>query len=129
VASGRRDLGSAAGSITTGLKHVEAEPGKWATPLHCHSVEEEVFVVLGGDGVLALDDEEVPVRQGTVVVRPPATGIAHAFRAGDRGLTFLAYGPREPSDMCYYPRSNKISFRGLGVVAQVERLDYWDGEE
>jgi hypothetical protein len=31
--------------------------------------------------------------------------------------------------MCYYPRSNKISFRGLGVVAQVERLDYWDGEE
>jgi hypothetical protein len=31
--------------------------------------------------------------------------------------------------MCFYPRSNKISFRGLGVIARVERLEYWDGED
>ena len=44
-------------------------------------------------------------------------------------LAFLAYGTREPDDMCYYPHSNKISFRGLGVVGRIERLDYWDGED
>jgi uncharacterized cupin superfamily protein len=130
VASTRRNLGEAAGSVLTGLKHVEVAPGKDATPLHCHSQEEEIFVVLDGDGVLVLDGEgETPVRAGHVVSRPAGTGVAHQFRAGESGLTFLAYGPREPGDMCYYPRSNKISFRGLGVIGRLERVDYWDGED
>jgi uncharacterized cupin superfamily protein len=125
----RRDLGHAAGSGITGLKHVSVAPSKWATPLHCHSHEEELFVVLAGDGTLQLGDEEIPVRPGSVIARPPGTGIAHAFRAGDGRLEFLAYGTRHPADACYYPHSNKISFRGLGVIARLERLDYWDGEE
>ena len=125
----RRDLGRAAGSVITGLKHVEVAPGMGATPLHCHSQEEEIFVVLDGDGVLELDGQgETAVRAGHVVARPAGTGVAHQFRAGDSGLTFLAYGTREPGDMCYYPRSNKISFRGLDVIGRLERLDYWDGE-
>ena len=129
VESARRNLGEAAGSRATGLKHVWAAPVKQATPLHCHSVEEELFVVLDGDGTLLLGDEEVPVRAGHIVARPPGTGVAHAFRAGKEGLEFLAYGTRHPGDACYYPRSNKISFRGLGVIARLERLNYWDGEE
>jgi uncharacterized cupin superfamily protein len=68
------------------------------------------------------------VRRGSVVARPPGTGVAHAFRAGPRGMSLLAYGTREPADIAYYPRSNKLSFRGLGVIGRIERLDYWDGE-
>jgi hypothetical protein len=30
--------------------------------------------------------------------------------------------------MCYYPRSNKISFGFANLIARVEKLDYWDGE-
>jgi hypothetical protein len=30
--------------------------------------------------------------------------------------------------MVYYPRSKKVSWRGLGVIARVEPLTYWDGE-
>lgn len=126
----RRNLGHAAGSLTTGLQHVEVSPGKESAPLHCHSLEEELFVMLEGDGVLVLDDrEEIPVRGGQVVARPAGTGVAHTFRAGQAGLTYLAYGTREPGDVCYYPRSNKISFRGVGVIGRLERLDYWDGED
>jgi uncharacterized cupin superfamily protein len=129
VESVRRDLGRAAGSQATGLKHVTVAPGRQASPLHCHSLEEELFVILGGDGTLVLGDEELAVRPGHVVARPPGTGIAHAFRAGQTVLEFLAYGTRHPGDMCYYPRSDKIAFRGLGVIGRVERLNYWDGEE
>ena len=129
VSAHRRDLGRAVGSVATGLKHVEVEPDQWGAPLHCHSMEEELFVVLDGEGVLVLGDQEVPVRPGSVVARPPATRVAHAFRAGQGGLTYLAYGTREPGDMCFYPRSNKIAFGGLGVIGRMERLDYWDGEE
>ncbi len=125
----RRDLGKAVGSRSTGLKHVSVAPSRYAAPAHCHTLEEELFVVLGGEGTLLLGDEELGVAAGHVVARPPATGVAHAFRAGPAGLELLAYGTREPGDMCYYPRSNKVSFRGLGVIARLERLDYWDGEQ
>jgi uncharacterized cupin superfamily protein len=129
----RRDLGAAVGSVTTGLKHYVVAPGKESAPLHCHSLEEEIFVVLDGEGTLVLGEsgetsEETPVRPGHVVARPAGTGVSHLFRAGDGELTFLAYGTREPGDMCYYPNSNKIMFGGLGFVARLEPLDYWDGE-
>jgi uncharacterized cupin superfamily protein len=33
----------------------------------------------------------------------------------------LIYGTRKPNDMCFYPRDNKVSFRGLGVVTTLPR--------
>lgn len=56
------------------------------------------------------------------------TGVAHAFRAGDEPLSLLAYGERRPYDVTFYPRSRKVSFRGLGVIGRLELCDYWDGE-
>jgi uncharacterized cupin superfamily protein len=65
-----------------------------------------------------------------VVARPAGTSVAHAFRAGDGGLSLLMYGTREPNDVCFYPRSGKVYFVGLGLVARIgEPVDYWDGEE
>ena len=129
-----RDLGRAAGSTRTGLRHAEVLPGKLNAAPHCHSAEEEIFVVLGGEGHLLLWEPdgiaEHPVRAGSVVARPPGTGVAHAFRAGEPGLTILMYGTRDPNDICFYPRSNKVFFTGLGLITRVgERLDYWDGED
>jgi uncharacterized cupin superfamily protein len=123
-----RELGRAAGSLRTGLNHVEVSAGNLGTPFHCHSSEEELFVVLDGEGALLLGEERIPVRGGHVIGRPPGTRVAHALEAGERGLTYLAYGTREPNDIAYYPRSGKINFRGVGVITRVERLDYWDGE-
>jgi uncharacterized cupin superfamily protein len=123
-----RDLGRAAGSAHTGMSHVTIPPGRLGWPPHCHSAEEELFVVLDGGGTLVLDDEEAEVSRGHVVSRPPGTGIAHAFRAGGEGLTYLAYGTREPNDIAYFPRSGKVHLRGVGVIGRLEQLDYWDGE-
>lgn len=125
----RRNLGRACGSSSSGLQHVEVAPGKESSAQHCHSLEEEIFVVLDGDGVLALGREEIPVRPGNVVARPAGTGVAHVFRAGEDGMKFLAYGTRDPGDVCFYPRSGKVAFRGVGVIARLEQLDYWDGED
>ena len=129
-----RFLGEAAGSRRTGLRHCEVLPGKLSVPPHCHSAEDEIFVVLEGDGHLLLWEEEgieeTPVRAGSVVARPAGTGVAHTFRGGEAGMTLLAYGTRDPREVCYYPRSNKVFFIGLGLVTRLgERLDYWDGEE
>ena len=129
VARTRRNLGRAAGSVTTGIQHVQVFPAKESAPPHCHSLEEEIFVILDGDGVVVLGEEETPVVAGHVIARPAGTGVAHSFRAGEAGLTYLAYGMRDPADVCFYPRSNKVAFRGIGLIARFERLDYWDGED
>jgi uncharacterized cupin superfamily protein len=124
-----RGLSGRAGARRTGFNHVTLEPDQLAWPLHCHSGDEELFVVLDGSGTLLLGEDEHPLRPFDVIARPPGTGVAHAFKGGDGGLTYLAYGTREPNDICYYPRSNKIAFWGVGVVARLEKLDYWDGED
>jgi uncharacterized cupin superfamily protein len=126
--------GREAGSKRTGLRHSEVLPGKLNSPPHCHSLEEEIFVVLDGVGHLLLWEEagveERPVRAGSIVVRPPSTGVAHSFRGGDDGMTLLMYGPREPGEVCYYPRSGKVYFVGLDLITRVgEQLDYWEGED
>ena len=115
-------LGRSAGSVGTGLNLDIVPPGKLNTTPHCHSAEEEVFVVLDGEGTLLLGDDEQPVRRGHVVARPPATRVAHAFRGGDVGLTVLAYGTREPNDITYYPRSRVFVLRGVGVEGRLEPL-------
>jgi uncharacterized cupin superfamily protein len=124
-----RELGRFGGSRRTWLNHVVLEPGSLGSPPHCHSAEEELFVVLDGEGVLELGDETYALRPGSLVSRPAATGVAHAFRAGTAGLTFLAYSTREPNDIAYFPRSNKVYLRGIKLIARVEKLEYWDGEE
>jgi uncharacterized cupin superfamily protein len=123
-----RDLGGSAGSQRTGLCHVEVAAGKQGAPHHCHSAEEEIFVILEGGGTLRLGDEQAPIRAGHVLGRPPGTRVAHSFRAGDEGMTYLAYGTREVNDIAYYPDSDKVNFRGIGLITRLERLDYWDGE-
>ena len=126
----RRFLADAAGSRWTGMTYLECAPGVSSGPPHTHSAEEEIFVVLDGTGTFEIwPDEEQPVRRGSVVAMPPGTGIAHRFRGGDDGLTFLAWGTREPNDICWYPRSRKMMWRGVGVIGRIETLDYWDGEE
>ncbi|HEX3688674.1 MAG TPA: cupin domain-containing protein [Solirubrobacteraceae bacterium] len=130
VARARRELGRAAGAQVSSLNWVRVAPGKLAHPEQCHTLEEKLFVVLSGTGALVSGDDETPVRPGHVIARPAGTGVAHTFRAdGAEELTFLAYGNREPGDLCYFPRSGKVAVRGLGVVARLEAVDYWEGED
>jgi uncharacterized cupin superfamily protein len=117
-----RRAGQAAGALASGLNHVTLAPDGTGAPAHCHSSEEELFAVLDGDGVLELwgRGEQTPqqhlLRPGDVVSRPAGTGVAHALRAGAEGLTYLAYGTREPNDMCFYPQTGRVSLRGLGIA-------------
>ena len=105
------------------------DPGMHGYPRHCHSAEEELFVILSGSGTVRVGDEEAPVRAGHVLSRPAGTTLAHAFRAGADGLEYLAYGQRDDNDIVYYPDSGKVSFAGIGVIGRLEPLDYWDGED
>jgi uncharacterized cupin superfamily protein len=132
-----RQPGDAAGSKATGLNQQVVAPGRRNCPPHCHSSEEEIFIVLAGSGRLELlasepagaQPETHDVRVGHVVSRPPLTRVAHSFVAGEDGLTLLVYGTRDPNDIIVYPRSRKVYFRGAGLMTRLAPLDYWEGEE
>jgi uncharacterized cupin superfamily protein len=126
-------------SDQAGFHWERLDPGARGAVPHCHSEEEEIFVILDGEGTLLLwpsplaeergaKHDEVSIRPGHVIARPPATQVSHSFRAGPSGLTMVIYGTRRPNDMCWYPRSKKISWRGLGVIGRIEALEYADGE-
>lgn len=134
IAQHTRALGEVVGSQRSALSLIEVQPGALSNPPHCHSCEDELFVVLAGGGALELLDADEAaaggdeLRAGHVVSRPAGSGVSHAFRAGPQGMTMLAFSNRDNADMCFYPRSQKISFRGLGVRVRIERAEYWDGE-
>ena len=74
----RCDLASAAGSERTGLNWVALPPGEEGAPPHCHSLEEEIFVVLDGSGVLELV-ADAAVRSA---LSPDVEKEMHQLRAG-----------------------------------------------
>jgi uncharacterized cupin superfamily protein len=122
----RRDLGTAAGSVRSGLRRATLDPGMLSAPPHLHTMEEEILVVLEGEGTVLLGEDEEPVGPGSVVARPPDGKIAHALRAGADPMTYLAYGTRVPGDVVFYPRSQKLLV--AGVAFRIDPVGYWDGE-
>ena len=133
-------LARQAGAQHAGVNYGRLEAGHDGAPPHCHSADEELFVFLEGGATFELwpsplsvlereaELESLEVTAGHVVSRPPSTGVSHSLRASDQGASFLVYGTRRPNDVCYYPRSNKIYWRGLGLIARLESLRYDDGE-
>ena len=89
------DLGKAGGSVATGLKRIQIEPGRRSTPVHVHDAEEEIFYVLGGDGLSWQDGETCAVAAGDCIVHV-AGGAAHTLIAGERGARRprLRHAPR-----------------------------------
>jgi len=120
-----RFLGRTLGARRTALNLTELSPGSGAAPPHCHAAIEELFVVLEGDGVLTLGEEDHAVRAGSLVCRPAGSGVAHSLRAGDAGMTFFAYSDSDPNDMIFYPRTGKVLLRGLGITIRPEQVDWW----
>jgi uncharacterized cupin superfamily protein len=128
-----KELAGTAGSVNAGLNWLDLKAGEHSSSPHVHSTEEELFVVLDGEGVLELwpspiaaeggaEREDIPLRAGHVVARPGSTRVAHRFTAGAGGMKLLVYGTRDKDEVVYYPRSEKIFFRGLGVIVRAEHV-------
>jgi uncharacterized cupin superfamily protein len=108
------------GATGIALNEARIAPGEEAAPPHCHSMEEELFVVIEGDGLVILGEDEHPVRAGSIVGRPAGSGVAHHFRGGDSGMRLLMFSDKHANDMVFYPRTGKVTLRGLGITIQPE---------
>ena len=114
-------------------------PGSAQCPFHNHHGEEEMFLILEGEGELRFGDQRFPIRKHDVIACP--TGgreVAHQIiNTGTQPMRYLALSNLVDIETCEYPDSNKILVcagpRGARTVRKLFRaentVDYYDREQ
>lgn len=128
-------IGRALGARQLGYNVTVIAPGKRAYPYHCHTVNEEMFFVIEGQGVLRVGGQTHPIRASDVIACPAGgSETAHQIvNTGTAELKVLAVSTARTPEVCHYPDSGKFGvldpehrFAYMGRVK--DGLDYWDGE-
>jgi len=122
--------GTAARKLGAGIDIVA--PGCQTCPYHLHHTQEEMFIVLEGEGTLRVAGELLPIRAGDTLFIPPGPEYPHhILNTSDAPLKYLSISTQERPEICEYPDSGKYSASAPGFRAIQRReasLDYWDGE-
>ncbi|MHA3915033.1 cupin domain-containing protein [Halovulum sp. GXIMD14793] len=77
-------LGDAIGSKQLGCAYMQVEPGKRAYPFHCHHGNEEMMIILEGEGSYRFGDQTYPIKSGDICAAPaggPETAIRSSIPA------------------------------------------------
>ncbi|MDA0240785.1 MAG: cupin domain-containing protein [Proteobacteria bacterium] len=123
---------------------VVVPPGKKAWPHHCHHANDELFVVLEGEGSLRFGEDRHPLNAGCVAVCPTG-GLETAHQiinSGTSDLKYIAVSSMREPDIMEYPDSGKWgAFAGSAPGGKAEErtfsrfiradaeVEYWDGED
>lgn len=126
------------GAQSLGYNLTIVPPGHKNCPFHNHHSNEEMFLILEGEGTLRYGDREYPLRKNDVLACP-AGGKESAHQiinTGKTDLKYLCVSTRNPVDICEYPDSGKVGamvgsyenpkLRGLFKLSS--GVDYWEGE-
>jgi uncharacterized cupin superfamily protein len=122
--------GTIASKLGCGIDTVPA--GKQSCPYHFHHSQEEMFVVLEGEGTLRVAGEMLSLRAGDVIFIPCGPQYPHhILNTSNADLKYLSISTQERPEVCEYPDSDKIGVFTQGTAFLRRRsagLDYWDGE-
>lgn len=125
------------GSSVSGFRIERLGPGKQASPLHRHQLQEEMFLILNGTGVLRHGDREIPVKRGDFILYPPSDPVPHTFlNNGLEPLEFIATGNRVSYEVCEYPEDGTVyvealdrTLRNEEVPGTREAMEAWRSED
>ena len=123
-----------------GCTYSEVPPGKSGCPFHVHHAEDEMFVILEGDGEYRFGEDRYAVGAGDVLGAPVGgPEYAHQlFNTGTSSLKYLSISSKAEIEICEYPDTNKIGFYGKRagggtrfrhITRDGMSLDYDDGDE
>ncbi len=112
-------------------------PGMRSCPYHFHHAQEEMFIVLEGNGTLRVAGDMLPLRAGDIAFIPPTPEYPHQIiNTSDAPLKYRSVSTREMPEICEYPDSGKyLAMAPLpedrffeALQRSGSNLDYWDGE-
>ena len=136
-------IGPMIGVKDLGISYSEVQPGMSSCPFHNHHVEDEMFIILEGEGTYRFGAQSYPIKAGSVL-GAPAGGQETAHQIINTGTTVLRYygiSTMSLADVCEYPDSGKFgvfsrstrnpydhtTIRHLQFIGQTG-VDYWDKE-
>ena len=136
--SRRATIGDHIGARKLGYNLTILPPGKAQCPFHSHHGEEEMFLILEGEGELRFGAARYPLRAHDVVACPTGGAeVAHQIlNTGTIPLRYLALSNRVEIEACEYPDSGKVMVRAgspgdrkLRKIFRAETdVDYYDRE-
>lgn len=136
--SRRARFSAAIGARKLGYNLTELPPGKAQCPFHSHRAEEEMFLILEGEGELRFGSQTYRIRKHDVIACPTGdAGVAHQIiNTGSTTMRYLSLSNTRDVEICEYPDSNKIgifahagSASGLrGLHRTSSAVEYYDGE-
>ena len=136
--SRRAQFSAGIGARKLGYNLTELPPGKSQCPFHSHREEEEMFLVLDGEGELRFGDRRFRIRRHDVIACPTGdASVAHQIiNTGSTTLRYLALSTMSDTEVCEYPDSNKlgvfVAASGLPGLRKMFRaevgVDYYDRE-
>ncbi len=136
--SRRGQIGSHIGARQLGYNLTVLPPGKVQCPFHAHRAEEEMFLILEGEGELRFGDKRYPIRKHDVIACPNGGAeVAHQIiNTGTVPMRYLALSTQADVEACEYPDSKKVLVvagppgrGGLRKMVRAEAtVDYYDRE-
>lgn len=136
--SSRGPIGDRIGARKLGYGLTVLPPGKVQCPFHSHHGDEEMFLILEGEGELRFGEDRYPLRTFDVIACPPGgPNVAHQIiNTGTTTMRYLALSTRVEVDACEYPDSQKVQIvagpsgqRVLRKIFRAEKaVDYYDRE-
>lgn len=136
-------VGALLGAQKLGYNITCISPGKRAFPFHNHRVNEEMFLVLEGDGEIRIGEAVYSIKKDDIIACPPGgEDTAHQIvNTGEADLKYLAVSTNLSPEIANYPDSGKFAVlaefpQGEGGLPQSFRYigregdgrDYWEGE-
>jgi uncharacterized cupin superfamily protein len=124
------EIGDLIGADKLGYRLTLVPPGKASCPLHWHTAEEELCVVMRGAPILETPRGRVQLREGDYVAfRTQPLGGHKLVNETDAPCEILMVANTNPFDVCSYPDSRKVLIEATDLVLRDHPvLDYFDGE-
>jgi uncharacterized cupin superfamily protein len=128
------EVGLLLGARKLGYQMFEIPPGNFATAMHAHTEEEELYIVFEGDGTIRFPFGEYPIRKGDMIAMPIGEHGAHRIEnTGKEKMIVLALANNADDDCVYYPDSDKLLYSRHVIRRMVSgnggaNLDAWAGE-
>lgn len=125
---GKKDTGDWGGGHPFDVELARLPAGKSNFPLHSHSAQSELFIVLMGRALLHDGTSVRPISEGDVIFFSP--GDPHRIEnPGPDDLIYYVIADNPKTDVCHYPESGKLMIKPGRLCLTAEPVAYFEPGE